>query len=708
MSARLFGSHTLALASAVAALVWQTAAPVAAIAPLKIDPGLAAAIKEWSHSDMTANQWALNAIHAPQAWNTTTGSGVVVAVIDTGLDLTHPDIVGQSVSPGYVWQLGTEAGRTVGHLRFATSTPGLVQQVDLAGHGTHVAGVVAGNADGHGITGVAPAARILPINVAATLGEVATFAQFADAFTAAMDTAVRDGARVVNVSLGGAELELPWQAQPRSDKERRAINATRRICAAIQRARDAGVVTVVAAGNTAHDGNQRSDPGVCPAAVQVGAVGPSLQRAYFSNYNADVELTAPGLGVLSSVPARPDTPSAPGVHGYEWLDGTSSAAPHVAGVAALVAAAHPQWSADQIIAALNDSVTDRGIPGPDPEYGRGVVDAAAAVDPIGNPPGGLTAVDAFIPTLRLAANDRGEFAFAFNPPSVHMFSGFSVTVVNRNTGAVRSYQLPGDAVATPAIPPSSWVRLGASTTDGRTFDAGWFPTPPIAPRGKFQAPLVAPPRWVRHHRALWVRWANGKYGEAADTTVVVACPTVRTTFSLPLDNCSRLQAYDNPQYRTHALLFVPRTVRGYDLTVWVMQSANLTGIPLFDAVLAGAKGTAEVKGEQKIFAHAPLRISPQLVSITVGVNPSFSSHTPIGTKAMVRFRSASGRYLGGGHAFITGGYEDSLYEFDRAATITTRLLEPRALPDNTRVQIIVESAHPVSRTVRLGDIPLGE
>ncbi len=153
---------------------------------------------------------------------------------------------------------------------------------------------------------------------------------------------------------------------------------------------------------------------------------------------------------------------------------------------------------------------------------------------------------------------------------------------------------------------------------------------------------------------------------------------------------------------------MPRSVRGYDLTVWVMQSANLTGIPLFDVVLAGAKGSAEVKGEQKIFAHAPLRISPRLVSITVGVNPSFASHTPIGTKAMVRFRSASGRYLGGGHAFITGGYEDSLYEFDHAATITTRLLEPRLLPKNTRVQIIVESDHPVSRTVRLGDIPLGE
>ena len=191
-------------------------------------------------------------------------------------------------------------------------------------------------------------------------------------------------------------------------------------------------------------------------------------------------------------------------------------------------------------------------------------------------------------------------------------------------------------------------------------------------------------------------------------TVVVACPSVRSTFSLPLENCSRLQAYDNPRYRTHALLYVPRAVRAYDLTVWVMQSANLTGIPLFDAVLAGAKGTAKVKGEQKIFAHAPLRISPRLMSLTVGVNPSFSSHTPIGTKAMVRFRSASGRYLGGGHAFISGGYEDSLYEFDRAATITTRLLDARPLPNSTRVQIIVESAHPVSRTVRLADIPLGQ
>lgn len=688
--------------------MWPLVGPTAAVAPAKIDPGLAAEIEAWSHSDMTANQWGLAAIRSPLAWNTSTGDGVTVAVIDTGLDMTHPDIAGQTISPGYVWQVGTENGRAVGHLRAATATPGLVQQSDLVGHGTHVAGVLAGNANGQGITGVAPGARILPINLAAALGETTTFSQFATAFIAGMEAAVRDGARVVNVSLGGAELELPWQALPRSEKERRAISATRRICAAIESARDAHVVTVVAAGNSAHDGNQRSDPAVCPAAVEVGAVGPSLQRAYFSTYNARIDLTAPGVGVLSSSPSRPATPSAPGVRGYEWLDGTSSAAPHVAGVACLVTAAHPAWDAEQVIAALFDSVTDRGIAGPDPEFGRGVVDAAAAVDPVNNPPGGLTAVDAFIPTLRMATNDHGEFAFGFNPPSVHLFSGFSVTVVNRNTGAYRSFQLPGDAVSTPAILPSSWVRLAATTTDGRVFDAGWFATPPIAPRGKFQAPLVAPPRWVRHHRALWVRWINGKYGEAADITVVVACPLVRSAFSAPLENCSRLQTFDNPGYRTHALLFVPRTVRGYDLKVWVMQSANLTGIPLFDAVLAGVKGSAEVKGEQKIFAHAPLRISPRLVSLTVGVNPSFTRHTPIGTKVVVRYRSASGRYLSSGHAFIAGGYEDSLYEFDRSATITTRLPSPRPLPKNTRVQIIVESRHQVSRTLRLGDIPLGQ
>jgi hypothetical protein len=183
---------------------------------------------------------------------------------------------------------------------------------------------------------------------------------------------------------------------------------------------------------------------------------------------------------------------------------------------------------------------------------------------------------------------------------------------------------------------------------------------------------------------------------------------VRSAFSAPLENCSRLKVFDNPRYRTHAMVFVPPYVRGYDLKVWVMQSANLTGLPLFDAVLAGVKGSAEVKGEHKIFAHAPLRINPRLFSLTVGVNPSFSSKTPIGTKVMVRYRSPGGRYLGGGHSFITGGYEDSLYEFGRSATVTTRMLSTRPLPSDTRVQITVDTRRPVTRTIRLGDIPLGQ
>ena len=90
------------------------------------------------------------------------------------------------------------------------------------------------------------------------------------------------------------------------------------------------------------------------------------------------------------------------------------------------------------------------------------------------------------------------------------------------------------------------------------------------------------------------------------------------------------------------------------------------------------------------------------------MNPSFAAKTPIGTKVMVRYRTARGRYLGGGHAFIAGGYEDSLYSFNRSATVTTQLKTRRALPGSTRVQIIVDSRHATSRTVRLADIPPGD
>ena len=156
-------------------------AQASAIAPQKINPGLAAEIEAWSHSDMSSNQWGLEAIRASTAWRTSTGAGTTVAVIDTGLDMTHPDLAGQTVSAGYVWQFGTENGRTVGRLRPATATPGLVQQLDLIGHGTHVAGVIAGNPNGEGITGVAPGARVIPINLAAALTESTKMSRFATA-----------------------------------------------------------------------------------------------------------------------------------------------------------------------------------------------------------------------------------------------------------------------------------------------------------------------------------------------------------------------------------------------------------------------------------------------------------------------------------------------------------------------------------------------
>lgn len=291
--------------------------------------------------------YGLGAINASSAYAAgATGSGVRVAVIDTGIDLDHPEFAGAIA--------GASVDIVTGE--FATID-------DPDGHGTAVAGVVAARKNDALSHGVAFDARLLVVRADA-LGSCASGCAFASGdLAAATDYAVDHGAGVINYSLGGGTALAPV------------------LEAALTRAVAGDTLLVFAAGNQG-----AADP-TFPAqfagseaaagqAIAVGAVGSDNAIASFSNRagaSADHFLVAPGVSLL--------VPAAGG--GSALVSGTSFAAPHVSGAAALLLQAAPHLSAVEVASLMLDTATDLGAPGTDPVYGRGLLDLEAALSPQG-------------------------------------------------------------------------------------------------------------------------------------------------------------------------------------------------------------------------------------------------------------------------------------------------------------------------------------
>ena len=264
-------------------------------------------------------------IDAPEAWAISTGSTVLVAVIDTGIDYTHPDLM----------------INYAGGFDFVNNDS---DPMDDHGHGTHVSGTIAaslGNVTGdpaaeEGVVGVAPHARIRAYKVCDATGNCDDFT-----IQQAIAQAVEDGAKVINMSLGGPE-------------ESQALND------AIQDAWNAGLVIVAGAGN---DGNQNLFyPAAFPNVISVGAFDEDHRRASFSNYGSWVDISAPGNVIMSSylMSECGGSSGIPGDSGcYNWLSGTSMATPHVSGAAALV------WSRGDV--STNQQVVDIILNSADPQ-----------------------------------------------------------------------------------------------------------------------------------------------------------------------------------------------------------------------------------------------------------------------------------------------------------------------------------------------------
>lgn len=294
--------------------------------------------------------WGLHKIGAPSVWAETQGKDVVVAVIDSGIDLTHPDIT-QNVWVNSAEQNGAP-GKDDDNNGYVDDLNGYdfenadKDPTDDHFHGTHVAGTIAAVGNNQiGIVGVAPQAKVMAVKVLDANGFGAT-----GAIAKGITYATNAGADVINMSLGGS--------------------GSKALQDALQYAQGMGVIIVAAAGNESTDA-ANTFPGAYKETVAVAASKPDESLASFSNWGWQIDLAAPGTTTLSlkvsSLPGGFPEPNGP----LLWLQGTSMAAPHVSGAIALLLGKYPKASVDQIKTALRSGTTDILNPGWDPISGYG-------------------------------------------------------------------------------------------------------------------------------------------------------------------------------------------------------------------------------------------------------------------------------------------------------------------------------------------------
>jgi thermitase len=324
---------------------------------------LAAAQERMPNDPGYGEQWALERVGALCAWDHTTGSAdVTVAVVDSGVDMGHPDLVDRLRDDG------------------ADFVDGDDDPSDENGHGTNVAGIIAATLDNaEGVAGLAPGVQILPVRVMNNRG-YGTDRAIARGIRFAADR----GANVINLSLG-ATLMVG------TDTESEVVED------AIRYAQERGALVVVAAGNDFVP-LPNAIVGDNPDVLVVAATTPDDRKADFSNSGPWVNIAAPGIQILSTMPTYEvyltgeDVPRDERFRqGYDAMSGTSQAAPLVAALAALVFSARPDWDAAQVARHLRETAVDIAALNAGIELGGGRMDACAALagialEPAATPP----------------------------------------------------------------------------------------------------------------------------------------------------------------------------------------------------------------------------------------------------------------------------------------------------------------------------------
>ncbi len=304
--------------------VWSTAGVVTLTGALLLTTAPTA-----SADYVRDQQWALNAFAVEDVWAESQGQGVTVAVVDTGVDASHPDLTGQ-VLKGKDFTGGGDA------------------QEDVVGHGTSMASLIAAHGHGagndSGMIGLAPKAKILPLRTLQTRDDK----NLDETWAPAVRYAVDEGAKVINLSFAD---------------EYSTTGIDGRDAIAYAQAHD--VVVVAGTGN---NGGDVGYPAALPGVVAVGAVDKEANLWENSNTGEQVALTAPGVEILGANKNRSQ--------GYGIASGTSDATAYVSAAAALVRSKFPDLSAGQVINRLIKSATfahHKGLKAPDEEYGYGIV-----------------------------------------------------------------------------------------------------------------------------------------------------------------------------------------------------------------------------------------------------------------------------------------------------------------------------------------------
>jgi subtilisin family serine protease len=308
----------------------------------------------------TGHQWNLLRIRAPEAWDITTGDDLTIAIIDTGVDMDHPDLMGKlwtnaDEMPGN--GLDDDGNGKVDDIHgwhfyhlcsgiecfpFEDNNP-----QDDNGHGSHVAGIASAETNnGIGIAGISWGAKLMPVKVLDEYGE----GWYSDIIKGIV-YAVDNGAHIVNLSLGGE-------------------NDSQALAEAVGYAHARGALLVAATGN---DGGAVLYPAAYEEVLAVGATDEGDRRPSFSNHGPEVDVAAPGVDIYSTWPWR---------ESYWSRSGTSMATAHVAGLAALVWSVRPDYTNDQVREVIErsaDDVNSATHPGWDPYLGWGRINAHQAL-----------------------------------------------------------------------------------------------------------------------------------------------------------------------------------------------------------------------------------------------------------------------------------------------------------------------------------------